>query len=203
MFMLLLFTTSCAGNLPKVDAKTDPDFFRSDAARVELRKPKDWHFTTIDTTLSKLANLNLEDEEVQRTLLARGAMPIMTATKHVEPYDRPNPVIRMTMRSAGPLAGKSGVELLEVLAPKVTQELSGAIVDPVHGVRVGGTEGGRMTVRYTMHAAGGRDFPIQTTTVVVPRKTVFYLFEFSGSQDGEDVVTNLVEPVLATVRFLD
>ena len=182
----------------------DSDLFRSDAARIEMKKPKGWRFSTVETALANRAKVKLKDEEFQKALEANGATPIMVVMKHEEPYEKLNPAIQMIVRAAGTLEGKTGVEILTVVEPVLkTQFENCTTVDTVRATTVGGQTGARMTLRYTLKTPDGREYPTQSTIVMIPRGKVLYQIGFSGPPEGDDAVAAVIDPTLASVKFLE
>jgi hypothetical protein len=187
-----------------VEAKVDADLFRSDAARIEMKKPKGWRFSTVESALANRANVKMKDEEFQKALESSGATPIMVVMKHEEPYDKLNPAIQMIVRGAGPLEGKSGVEILTLVEPVLKSQFENCTtVDTVRATTVGGQTGARMTLRYTLKTPDGREFPTQSTIVMIPRGKVLYQIGFSGPPEGDDAVAAVIDPALASVKFLE
>ncbi len=182
----------------------DDDVFRSAAARIELRKPKGWHLQSLESTLANRASVRMKDEEFKQAIETQGASPIFIAAKHEEPFETLNPTIQVLCRPIGPLAGKSGVEILTMVVPVLERQFEEfEVVKPVHEVPVGGQKAGRVTTRYTLRTQDDRTFRTEATIVTVPRGIVLYQLGFSGPHEGEDAVASAIDPFLAAVKFLE
>jgi hypothetical protein len=201
LFLLAVLATSPV--FAATAKKADPDVFMSAAARIEFKKPKGWHLQSLETAFANRASVRMKDAEFQKAVEANGAAPIFIATKHEEPYEKLNATIQVICRPAGPLAGKSGVEILNAVLPGLAQQFADfETVDPVKEVVVGGQTGARMTMRYTLHTKDDQTFPTQSTIVMVPKGGVLYQFGFSGPPEGDDAVAPEIGAFLATVKFL-
>ena len=185
-------------------APTDQDAFRSDAARLELRKPSGWHFQSIETALANRATVKMNDKEFQKAIEQMASAPIVIASKHAEPYDKLNPSFQVIVRPAGPLEGKTGSEILGMIEPTLKAQFADLTsVGAIRETSVGGKRAARLTIRYTLRTQDGREYPTQATLVTIPRGKVLYQFGFSGPPDGPDAITTEVDTVLASVRFVE
>lgn len=184
--------------------KPDPDAFRSDAARIELRKPAGWHFQTLESAFANRAAVKMNDEEFQKAVAQMASAPLVVATRHVEPYDSLNPSFQVIVRPLGTLEGRSGVEILRVVEPALRANFADfATVDSIRATSVAGQPAARMTIRYTLRTQDDREYPTRATLVMVPRGKVLYQLGFSGPPTGPDAIASEVDSVLASVRFLD
>ena len=184
--------------------QADPDAFRSDAARLELRKPSGWQFQSLEAVLANRASVKMKDEEFQQAIEQMAHAPLVVATKHPEPYDKLNPTVQVLVRPAGPLEGKTGVEILRWVQPTLEAQFADfAAVKGIQETTVAGTPAARLTIRYTLQTREGRELPTQATIVMVPRGKVLYQFGFSAPPQGPDALTNEVDTVLASVKFVE
>lgn len=184
--------------------KHDPDLFRSEVARLALRKPAGWTFQTLQTALENRAKVKLKDAEFEQALTQLASAPLMIAMRHSEPYEKLNPTVQVIVRPAATLEGKSGVEIMTMVAPALARQFADfAMVDSVRAVTVGERPGARMTVRYTLKTQDGREFPTQATIVMIPRGKALYQIGFSGPAEGPEVIGTEVDSVLASIRFSD
>jgi hypothetical protein len=185
-------------------AKPDEDLFRSDAARVEMKKPKGWRFTSLESALANRAKAKMKDEDFQKAIEENASAPIMIVTKHEEPYDQLNPTIQLIVRPTGPLAGQSGVQILALVQPMLAQQFADfTVVAEPNEATVGKQTAGRMTMRYTLKTKDGGEFPTQATIVMIPKGAVLYQLGFSGPPEGDDAFGKELEDVLASVKFLE
>ena len=184
--------------------KSDPDLFRSEIARLEMRKPHGWHFQTLETVLTNRANVKLKDGEFERLVRERAATPLVVATKHEEPYDSLNATLQVLVRPAGPFEGLPAEEILGSVLPVLqTQFTNYSELSPVRSTKVGGQPAARVTIAYTLKTQDEREFPTRATLVMIPRGKVLYQLGISGPSTGPDVPGAEVDSVLASVRFLE
>ena len=184
--------------------QADPDAFRSDAARLEVRKPSGWQFQRLEAVLANRASVKMKDEEFQQAIEQMAHAPLVVATKHPEPYDKLNPTLQVLVRPAGALEGKTGVEILRLVQPTLEAQFADfAAVKGIQATTVAGTPAARLTIRYTLQTREGRELPTQATIVMVPRGKVLYQFGFSAPPQGPDALTNEVDTVLASVKFVE
>ena len=81
MALLLTSPLAALADMTKsatVETKADPEQFRSDAARIEMKKPKSWRFSTVETALTnrakvKMKDMNTDDLEAAARTLAGSA----------------------------------------------------------------------------------------------------------------------------------
>lgn len=184
--------------------QVDSDLFRSDVARIELRKPSGWHFQSLESLIQNRASVKLNDEEFRKAIERMATTPLMIVTRHQEPYESLNPSLQVLARPSGPLAGKTGGDILRLVEPTLRAQFADfTSVEEIHDVTVGGQAASRLTARYTLKTKDGREFPTQATIVVVPRGAVIYQFGFSGPPEGPDALTGEVDAVLQSVNFLE
>lgn len=182
----------------------DPDAFRSVAARLEVHKPSGWHFQSLESVYANRAMVKMNDEEFQEAIEQMASAPLLIATKHEEPYDNLNPTFQVIVRPAGPVEGKTGVEILQLVEPTFKAQFADfTFVDKIRETSVSEQQAARMTVRYTLKTHDGREFPTQATIVMVPRGKVLYQFGFSGPPDGPDAITTEMDSVLTSVKFVE
>jgi len=193
-----------AATLSGAVAAADPDLFRSDIAKFEMRKPEGWSFTSVQAAVENRADVKMKDEEFQKALERLASAPLVVAAKHEEPFDDLNPTIQVLVRPLGQMEGRSGVEILRVVMPALESQFEDfAVVEEASETRVAEAAAGRATVRYTLVTQDDREFPTQATLVMVPRGKILYQIGFSGPAEGPDAFTTEIDEVLATVRFLD
>lgn len=197
-----LLTVLCCGKAVAAD-EADADVFRSGPAQIELHKPAGWHFQGTDLALANRAAVKLSDEEFQKAMQRNAALPIVVATKHPDPYDSLNPSVQVIARHSGSLKGSNPTEILGQVEPVFRRQFADyVLLDGIRETYVGGERAARMTVRYTVGTDDGREFPTQTTMVMVLRGELVYQFGFSASPTGLDALTEEVEAVLRSVKFL-
>ena len=183
---------------------TDPDLFRSEAARLELRKPSEWHFQSLQSVLENRAAVKTNDEAFQKAIEQMATSPLVIAAKHEEPYDKLNPSFQVIVRPAGPLEGKTGAEILRLVEPTLKAQFADfRSVEEIRETSVSGQQAARLSARYTLKTRDGREFQTQATIVIIPRGKVLYQFGFSGPPDGPDAIGTEVDAVLASVKFIE
>src|SRR5262245_35229195 len=133
------------------NSSTNPSVFHSDMARIELQKPATWHFAKVDSNLKDLPSARLSDEEFLEVVRKIAKRPLMAATKYEESYAGLNPSFQLIVRPAANLEGKSGIELLQLYIPRLSQAFTGfKVVKEPYAITVGGHPAGRLDVSYTI-----------------------------------------------------
>jgi hypothetical protein len=188
--------------VPTVD---DPNLFRSEVARLELSKPEGWHFLDIEAVARHRGQARLKDEELQQAILQMASAPLVVASKHPEPHHSLNPSFQVLVRPLGGLTGSTGVEILSLIVPNLSNALEAfELLKGPEEFLLGGLPAARLTATYTVSNPEGEIFPTKTLMAVAPRGSYMYQFSFSAPPDGEDALNaELVQKVFASVRFLD
>ena len=186
------------------DSLATTSVFRSEMAGIEIQKPKDWHFADLQTVMENRASVKLKDEEFQELVQKMASAPLVAAMKHEEPYDALNPSFQVLVRPAATLEGKSGVDIMQIITPALSNAFANfKMVKPAHEIKVGGRSAGRMVISYTVEAPDGRAFASMATLVMVPRGKVIYQIGFSGPPEGPDKLTKEIDEILASVKWLE
>ena len=131
-----------AGAQTPPDSSLQAGVFHSEAARIEIQKPAAWHFAKLDSSLNNLGSVRLTDEAFLETVKRMNKRPIMAATKHEESYAGLNPSVQLIVRPAANLEGQSGVELLQLYVPRLSQAFTGfKVLKEPYAVTVAGRPG--------------------------------------------------------------
>ena len=182
----------------------DPDLFRSEIAKIEIRKPEGWHFQSLETAIENRAAVKMNDEEFQKMVQQLATTPLLVVSRHEEPYDKLNPTIQLLLRPAGPLEGKTGTEILQLVVPTLQAQFADfETVEGIHQIEVSGQPGARLTIRYTLVTQEGLEYPTEATLVMIPQQTVLYQLGFSGPPEGLDAFAGEIDRVLESVRFIE
>ena len=153
-----------------VGESTDPDLFRSEIAKIEVRKPEGWHFQSLQAALENRAAVKMNDDEFQKMVQQLATTPLVVFSRHEEPYDKLNPTIQLLLRPAGPLEGKTGTEILQLVVPTLQAQFADfATAEGIHEIEVSGRPGARITIRYTLMTQDEREFPTRATLVITLR----------------------------------
>ncbi|HET9235108.1 MAG TPA: hypothetical protein VFP10_13295 [Candidatus Eisenbacteria bacterium] len=178
--------------------------FRSEMARIEIRKPAAWYFADLESMMEHRASVKLKDEDFQKALTTMASAPLVAAMKYEEPYESLNPSFQVLVRPAATLEGKSGVEILSMIQGGLANAFENfKVVQPVSEIKVGGRLGGRLVATYTVATQDGLEFPTRSTLVLIPRGKVIYQIGFSGPPEGPDKLTGEIDEILASVKWLE
>lgn len=197
---------ACVLTSVTVNAENSKDdrLFRSEAASFEVRIPDGWHLQGVAPAIEDRVPAKMENDDFERYMRQIASEALIVATKHEEPYGKLNPSFQMLMKPLGPYEGKSGIEILSaVLSALGSQVQNFEVIDKPREIDVSGQPAARATVRYTRIAQDGREYPAEATMVIAARGNVVYKLGFSGAPEGPDLLTEEIDSVLRTVRFLD
>ena len=186
------------------DSLANTSVFHSEMARIEIQKPAPWHFADVQSVMKNRALAKLDDAAFLEAVTAMAKRPLVAATKHEESYAGLNPSFQLIVRPAANLEGKSGVELLQLYIPRLSQAFTGfKVVSEPHAITVAGRPAGRLDVSYTITTQDGQKLPSTSTLVLVPNGKVVYQVGFSYPPEGPDKLTKEIDEVLASVKWLD
>ena len=186
------------------DSLANTSVFHSEMVRIEIQKPATWHSAKVDLDLKNFPSARLSDEEFLEAVKKMNKRPLLSATKHEESYTGLNPSFQLIVRPAANLEGKSGVELLQLYIPRLSQAFTEfKLVAEPHAITVGGRPAGRMDVSYMITNQDGKKLPSRSTIVLVPDGKVVYQVGFTGPPEGPDKLTKEIDQVLSTVKWLN
>jgi hypothetical protein len=186
------------------DSLANTSVFHSEGARVEIHKPATWHFVDLQSVVKHRGSVKLEDEAFLDAVKKMGKRPLVAATKHEASYAELNPSFQLIVRPAANQEGKSGVELLELYIPRLSQAFTGfKVVRAPFAITVAGRPGGRLDVSYAITTEDGKNLPSRSTLVLVPNRKVVYQVGFSYLPEGPDKLTKEIDEILGSVKWLD
>jgi hypothetical protein len=171
------------------------------AAGIALDRPAGWHTATLAQVQENRQRVRLSDEELQRGLVTRSAMPVMAFMKYAEPFPGLNPTIQVTLRPA--VAGVPTRVLslaLETLRRAFTDF---RLVSAVEAVEIDGWRGAHARATYTLQNQAGQSFDVMTRFWLVPRGPLMFLIGMSGAQRGEELCEEEFAAVLRSIDIQD
>jgi hypothetical protein len=186
------------------DSLANTNVFHSEGARIEIQKPATWHFVDIQSVVKHGGSVKLDDEAFLDATKKMGKRPLVAATKHEASYTGLNPSFQLIVRPAANQEGKSGVELLQLYIPRLSQAFTGfKVVTAPYAITVAGRPGGRLDVSYAITGQDGKTLPSTSTLVLVPQGKVVYQVGFSYPPEGPDKLTKEIDEILGSVKWLD
>lgn len=181
------------------------DIFKSEVAKIEIRRPAGWHFQNPDAAAKNSARAKATTAETQEALRRLGTSPLIVVTKHPEPYTTLNPTLYVIVRSGTQFPGQSAMEITRSIKAGISNVYSQfLVVDDVRSYKLSGYDGGRMTVQYLSATRDGREFANRSTFVFIPRGSILYQLSISAPPDGTDALDETMrDRILRLVHILD
>ena len=184
------------------DARDPADVFYSPTLGLRIAKNPAWHFLSAEQNRANLERVELKDEELQRLIAKYSSTPLVLIARHQEPYDDLNPSLKINARTAGPFAGRSGSELLQMMSGSLKNAFHDfeMLQDPTD-VEVGGQPAGYMSMNYSLSIPDGRTFPTTSELWVVPRGSYFLLIGAGSEQDDPSGARADIRAMLNSLSF--
>ena len=129
----------------------DKDRIENTTAGVSLARPQGWQTATAADVQANRERIRLSDDEFQRAMVTRSALPIIVLMKYPEPFDGLNPSIQITLRQA--LKGTPTQLLADALTTMRRGFADLSIVQPVAPTTVSGFPAAHVRVTYTLRTA--------------------------------------------------
>lgn len=142
---------------------------------VALTRPAGWTVVTADQNAANLEAVHGKDSEFMALAAKYATAPLYAFAKHAEPYPDLNPSFKINLRPMGTLAGRSAIELIELILPALQRTFPDLrIVQAPTPTIVGGLPAGYVRAEYTVSAAG-QTFPTTSELWIVPRGRFFFM----------------------------
>jgi hypothetical protein len=168
-------------------------------AGIALDRPAGWQTATLAQVQQNRQQARLADEELQRAMVARSAMPVIVFLKYPEPHAGLNPTIQVTLRPA--IAGAPTDVLSGALETMRRAFADFRVVSAVRPVAVDGRPGAHVRATYTLENQAGGSYQVLTRIWLVPRGSLMFLIGMSGGQRGEDVCEEEFAAVLRSIQI--
>lgn len=153
---------------------------------IRVAKPDGWHVLTAEANAENLARVRLDDKQMQEAVARYANAPVIAFSKYEEPYEDLNPSFKVTVRPMGALAGRSAVEILDMIVPTLKTTFSDAIIrQPATEVTVSGKPAAYARIDYTLKA-GELAFPTASEMWIVPRGSHFFIIGVGRRQDEKN-----------------
>ena len=168
-------------------------------AGIALDRPAGWQTATLAQVQQNRQQARLADEELQRAMVARSAMPVIVFLKYPEPHAGLNPTIQVTLRPA--IAGAPTDVLSGALETMRRAFADFRVVSAVRPVAVDGRPGAHVRATYSLESQAGGSYQVLTRIWLVPRGSLMFLIGMSGGQRGEDVCEEEFAAVLRSIHI--
>jgi hypothetical protein len=170
-------------------------------AGIALDRPTGWHTATLAQVQENRQRVRLSDEELQRGLVTRSAMPVLTFMKHGEPFAGLNPTIQVTLR---PAVGGAPTRVLAMALETMRRAFADfRLVSEVEAVEIDGWSGAHARATYTLQNQAGERFAVMTRLWLVPRGPLMFLIGMSGAPQGEDACEAEFAAVVRSIDIQD
>jgi len=171
-------------------------------AGFKITKPQSWQFIPAQTVAVNLALPRLRDKELEKVIRSKPNVPFLVIARFPEPYEGLNPSVQVSLKTQGELLNEGAPALLT----RVVQRLRGnfrdfTFVRPVEQTTVDGQPAARMTARYTVADAKGKEFKTLARMWVVPRGEYMFTISMYGPQEGPDVSEREFEEILQSIKL--
>jgi hypothetical protein len=167
------------------------------AAGIALDRPSGWQSPTLAQVQENRERVRLPDQELQRAMVTRSAMPVIVFMKYAEPHPGLNPSVQVTLRPA--IAG-APTRVLSMALDTMRRAFDDfRLISTVQAVEVDGWRGAHVRATYTLQNRAGESFPVMTRFWLVPRGPLMFLIGMSGAQSGEDVCEEEFAAILHSI----
>jgi hypothetical protein len=176
--------------------------YESREAGFEITKPENWLFVPANTVAQNLALPRLHDKELERAIRSKPSVPFLVIARFPEPYDGLNPSVQVSFKTQGELLGQGAPALLT----RVVERLKGNFRDftfirPVEATTVDGQPAARMSARYTVADAHGKEFKTVARMWVIPRGEYMFTISMYGAAEGPNTSEKEFEQILQSIKI--
>lgn len=202
MHFLRITYTFIASILASYAFADQPDVFNNPTAGIQVSKPAEWNYSTVEQNLENIKRIKLADKEFQAAMQKYATAPLLSMMKFAEPYEDINPSFKINLKPYGQLKGKQPAELVNLVVSQLKNIFNDfELVQPAIEVEVSGIKSAYTRINYTIEIPDGRSFPTTSEIWVVPRGDYFFLIGAGTRQDEKTGSRAEINSILRTIKI--
>jgi hypothetical protein len=157
--------------------------FNNPTLGISIDKPSDWQVLTAKENAENLRRAELGSPEFQAAIERYAATPLFAFTKFAEPHADVNPSIKINTRPYEAFYGKSGQEILTVIAAGLQDAMADfKIITAPETMTLAGHSAGHLVINYSLKSAG-LSLPARSELWIIPQAEYFIIIGVGYRQD--------------------